>query len=315
MNLKQKINEALTKKKFDEDLLKEISDEKSKLVIQKNFDSNTYMELTDIEQSLYRYNSFVKYGMRNEAVKEARKLSEMVNNSGNKDTILHGEIKNLKYIWHTEPDACEECRKLDGTVYYIKEDIPEKPHPNCKCSIEEVSVNEDNCDCSKLIQQIDDLLTDINKLRQVISISSTNLKDILSYDLSIKIENVGQALLENFARFDTSLGDLANSFVESRNNIYENSDKYYHMNGYCKVGQRKSRISSQIALGVGKFRELYQGVMSVITQEKSLADAIKEYNEDTNANNQGYELGKHIPNLECDIIIDRVFPYKIWEKY
>ena len=93
MNLKQKINEALTKKKFDEDLLKEISDEKSKLVIQKNFDSNTYMELTDIEQSLYRYNSFVKYGMKNEAVNESRKLSEMVNNSGNKDTILHGEIK------------------------------------------------------------------------------------------------------------------------------------------------------------------------------------------------------------------------------
>ena len=86
------------------------------------------------------------------------------------------------------------------------------------------------------------------------------------------------------------------------------------MKSYCKVGQREDEIAGKIAIGVGQFRELFQGVMSLITEEKSLTEAIQEYTEDTNANNQGYNLGKQIPEADCDVIINRVFPYKIWKE-
>ena len=51
---------------------------------------------------------------------------------------LYGYIskENIEYEWKTEPDACEVCQRLDGTIYDSANDIPDRPHPNCKCHIE-----------------------------------------------------------------------------------------------------------------------------------------------------------------------------------
>ena len=51
---------------------------------------------------------------------------------------LYGYIskENIEYEWKTEPGACEVCQRLDGTIYDSTNDIPDRPHPNCKCHIE-----------------------------------------------------------------------------------------------------------------------------------------------------------------------------------
>ena len=51
---------------------------------------------------------------------------------------LYGYIskENIEYKWKTEPGACEVCQRLDGTIYDSTNDIPDRPHPNCKCHIE-----------------------------------------------------------------------------------------------------------------------------------------------------------------------------------
>ena len=59
---------------------------------------------------------------------------------------LKGGISNAIYIWRTEPGACEVCQELDGTEYNTVDDIPDRPHPNCKCYIDIQNVNEDNED-------------------------------------------------------------------------------------------------------------------------------------------------------------------------
>ncbi len=53
---------------------------------------------------------------------------------GNK---LYGNVRksNMNYEWNTEPGACETCRKLNGKIFDSADDIPDKPHPNCKCWI------------------------------------------------------------------------------------------------------------------------------------------------------------------------------------
>ena len=60
--------------------------------------------------------------MQNNAEKEAKNL---INLSDENSTVLKGGISNIKYIWHTEPNACKKCREFDGTEYNSKEDIPE----------------------------------------------------------------------------------------------------------------------------------------------------------------------------------------------
>lgn len=52
---------------------------------------------------------------------------------------LYGRISNsdnVEYEWRAEPGACKVCQGLSGTIYDSANDIPDRPHPNCKCHIE-----------------------------------------------------------------------------------------------------------------------------------------------------------------------------------
>ena len=50
-----------------------------------------------------------------------------------------------KYRWISESgkNTCEKCKSLDGKVFDL-EDLPKRPHPNCKCRVEEISIVEGN---------------------------------------------------------------------------------------------------------------------------------------------------------------------------
>lgn len=50
-------------------------------------------------------------------------------------------MTETKYVWISDggKNMCEECAALDGTEYDSLADVPEKPHPNCNCTVEEIS--------------------------------------------------------------------------------------------------------------------------------------------------------------------------------
>lgn len=51
---------------------------------------------------------------------------------------LYGYVakENVEYEWKSEPGACEVCQGMSGTIYDTANDIPDRPHPNCKCWID-----------------------------------------------------------------------------------------------------------------------------------------------------------------------------------
>ena len=53
-----------------------------------------------------------------------------------------------KYIWHSEnsDDTCDVCKSLDGKEFDFYEEVPERPHPNCKCTVEIVEDTSSNGD-------------------------------------------------------------------------------------------------------------------------------------------------------------------------
>lgn len=267
---------------------------------------------------MYRYNSLYENNLAEEAQQEKENI---------KNSVLKGGISYNKYVWHSEngEHTCDVCKLLDGQVFDFYDEVPERPHPNCKCYVEIVEnmnkqpqnkkEDEEPCDCYKFIEQIDALLEEIKTLREVIAISMSNIPELLSYELSLGLNSVGQWLLEKFSKFDNLLGDLTSNFVESRENIFENSDKYYHTKAFCEVAQRESEINNMIALGAGRFREVLQGVESLINEEKTWSEAVKEYQADMAANKEGIELGKNNPNENCEIILKRVWPNKIETNY
>ena len=61
---------------------------------------------------------------------------------------LYGRVKkeNVEYEWKSEPGACEVCKAMDGAIYKSANDIPDRPHPNCKCWIDVLEKAEDTTD-------------------------------------------------------------------------------------------------------------------------------------------------------------------------
>ena len=61
------------------------------------------------------------------------------------ETVLKGRISytegEIEYIWHTEDGACEKCQELNGLTFKNIDEIPDKPHPNCRCWVEVVDEN------------------------------------------------------------------------------------------------------------------------------------------------------------------------------
>lgn len=49
------------------------------------------------------------------------------------------------WVWHAEEDekTCEKCEELSDQIFENQEDIPEHPyHPNCRCWIEEIELDD-----------------------------------------------------------------------------------------------------------------------------------------------------------------------------
>ena len=46
------------------------------------------------------------------------------------------------YIWRAVGASCEKCKELDGRIFISINDIPDRPHPNCDCYLEEIYSKE-----------------------------------------------------------------------------------------------------------------------------------------------------------------------------
>lgn len=317
-NLKNKILQALQKGKNVETILNDLSKSQENLLknhsnpVFNNKDKNEimkqYTNLQNIGKSLYHYNALNENNLASDS-----EMADIEN------TVLKGGISYNKYVWHSEngEHTCEVCKSLDGKVFDFYDEVPERPHPNCKCTIEIIENNnieansheqEEPCDCYKFIERIDELVDKISTLREVINIRSSYIMEQLGYDLSLYLENWGHSILKQLSNSDNILGDLTSNFIESRENIFVNSDKFYHSKAFCEVAQRENEILNTIAIGAGQFRESLQFVESLIIEQKSWSEAVKEYQADMNANKTGFEIGKNYPNDDCGTILKEIWP-------
>ena len=78
-------------------------------------------------------------------------------------TTLKGRISNEIYIWRSSDNACPKCQSLDGKEYENIDDIPDRPHPNCKCYID--TVIDDECGCH---EQIDNIIKQLKNKSNII---------------------------------------------------------------------------------------------------------------------------------------------------
>ena len=138
-NLKNRILETLRSGKNLETILNDLSRSQENLLKNhsnpvfnskdKNKILKQYTNLNNIGKSLYRYNTLNENNLESDSER-----------TDIENTVLKGGISYNKYVWHSEngEHTCDECRALDGKVFDFYDEVPERPHPNCRCTVEVV---------------------------------------------------------------------------------------------------------------------------------------------------------------------------------
>ena len=165
-----------------------------------------YNDLDDIGKLLYRYDTLQKHNLNNEAKEEKQNIEAIVLKTG---------ISYNKYIWHSEngENTCKVCASLDGKEFDFYDEVPNRPHPNCKCYVEiidysnqnsaqETNENEELCDCW---DKIDNLVAEIDSCQEEIEPLISELDNIYeeTYNLLNEIKNIKQQV-------ENSQSELAN---------------------------------------------------------------------------------------------------------
>ena len=71
------------------------------------------------------------------------------------DEILKGSITNDRFVWKANKGACKKCASMNKKIFMNREDIPQKPHPNCKCRINKIHYvdRKNNIDYHEILRQ------------------------------------------------------------------------------------------------------------------------------------------------------------------
>lgn len=231
-NLKNKILQALKNGKNLETTLNDLPKYQENLLknhsnpVFSNRDKNKILkkstDLQNFGKSLYRYNALKENNYQKEADKEK---SDIVN------TVLKGGISYYKYVWHSEngEHTCDVCKALDGKVFDFYDEVPERPHPNCKCTVEIVEDDEENskpqndneepCDAINEIEiMIDDIETNIRETETLLS-----EVEIYTQDLENDVFRVQNLIQE----VDSTLEILSEEYGKHLPECENNVDKDY----------------------------------------------------------------------------------------
>ena len=120
------------------------------------------------------------------------------------ETVLKGGISYNDFVWRAESGACEKCQALNGLTFKKTDEIPNKPHPNCRCWVEvrggndgdgyggigfpspNIPPDDELCDCNEqyldsLIFKLEEGVGDARSLADNYNKLESKLTDVLGH--------------------------------------------------------------------------------------------------------------------------------------
>lgn len=209
-NLKNKFLQALQYGKNLETILNDLSKSQENLlknysnpvfnIKDKNKILKQYTNLQNIGKSLYRYNAL-----------NENNLGSDFERADIENTVLKGGISYKKYVWHSEngEHTCDVCKSFDGKIFDFYDEVPERPHPNCRCTVEVIEEDESKPQTSNDDEEPCDT---INEIEAMISDIEGNIKE--TQNLLSEVEIDVQDLENDVLRVQ--------NLIQDANNILEN---------------------------------------------------------------------------------------------
>ena len=100
--------------------------------------------------------------------------------------LYNVNLVDLEYEWVAEPGSCKKCAALNGKVYKSLDDVPPRPHPNCKCKLDVRSKVRtksvaSEAEAKKLVKKNEEQLdNELNKIKEDINSHLGSLKELLN---------------------------------------------------------------------------------------------------------------------------------------
>lgn len=299
---------------------------------------STYGELNEIGNSLYRYDQFLKAGLKDEANTESGKLNNLISNfnATEEGTVLKGGISNTKYVWVAEDGACDDCQAMDGTEYDNPDDAPIPLHPNCKCRIEEIADDEPNaddepCDCYEIVSawlddcedacneyesssdEGDNALGELQSIgNQIQSYAAEKIAELqelqdeinqLKDDALNELQDIVDQTVSTIQIFKSNYDDLIN-LKKELGYYLDQSAEYYHTKANCEAAQLGD-AGAEIAEMLGYLREYTDFIKDFIFKGKTLLESLENNIHDLEVNEAGRKLGKEHPDEPAEVIVPK----------
>lgn len=179
-----------------------------------------YTNLQKLGKALYRYNALKE----NDYDAEGEK-------SDIETTVLKGGISYYKYVWHSEngEHTCDKCKALDGKIFDFYDEVPERPHPNCRCTVKVVEEDEPKPQTSNDDEEPCDT---INEIEAMISGIEGNIKETenLLSEVEIDVQDLENDVLrvQNLIQdANNTLEDLSKEYGKHLPNCENNVDNDY----------------------------------------------------------------------------------------
>lgn len=234
-------------------------------------------------------------------------------------TVLKGGISNIKYVWHATDGACEKCQELNGKEYEYIDDIPDIPHPNCKCWVERI--NDEPCDCNENFELIEQALGDAMSVQDEVESEIHNIYEFMAEYEDMLASFVPYCLTD---LIDTivSLKIILKSilyFIDNFNQLLAiqdgRCDKYYHAKANCQAAQLGVTGESTAKI-LSDSKELFDSSVRAVLEaiknrndiQETIMNKVKDSEEDQQTNYEGREIGKENPFGDCGEILKYKLP-------
>ena len=271
--------------------------------------------ITKLDDLLQKYEKMRKNNIKKDAKLQSDEISETV--------ILKGGVSYNRYVWRTEPNACEECQALDGKIFEFIDDIPEIPHPNCKCHVdvlEEDDEDDELCDCGYLFDTIDEMIGEGEDLSAEIESDIADIENMKSNSFSNKSEmlqgmwNDYVSLEQPYNTLMQTLSTFLVNYQQMKDADTRGADKYFHAKANCEAAQL-GIVGSVVAQALSDLRELTDNFRNIHEKKMSLEESMRDIEEDQKANQEGRELGRLHPSTLPYILLQHRIPKGFPDRY
>ena len=217
---------------------------------------------------------------------------------------------------------CEKCQTLNGVTFKNIDEIPDKPHPNCRCWVEVINGNgsgnesgagnpnpneppEDDelCDCWKFFDEIEEIIGDAKSLEDEIEHGIENIikksQENLVNSIKTRVENYIDELKQIY--------NAVNVFIRNYNDMKEantiGADKYFHSKANCEASQLGD-FGEITAKGISDLREFTDSFKNVYIKGMTKIESAKDSADDEEANKYGRSQGRNNPNENCGDLVE-----------